>query len=72
MIFKIQVPKGTHMETGKRLPATIHGHLIGFSVVKELVNDTEVLLELEGVELEPGGIINNGSIRIQEVSIVNG
>lgn len=48
MIFKIQVPKGTHMETGKRLPATIHGHLIGFSVVKELVNDTEVLLELEG------------------------
>jgi hypothetical protein len=73
MIFKVQVPKGTHVKIGERLTTTRNfdkNDFIGLSIVKEIINDTEILCELNGVELESGGIIDKGSFILKEVSIV--
>ena len=74
MIFKVQVPKGTNVEIGKRLPVNHNFNInsfIGYSVVKKIISDTEILLELPEIDIEPGGLINKGSFVITEFSIVN-
>lgn len=73
MVFKLTIPGGTKIEIGQTLPLTHNfdqTKLLGVSVIKEIISDTEILVESHCFELALGGIINNGSFELNEVSIV--
>lgn len=76
MELEIKIPKETEVKIGDRIPLTKNfSHeakdIIAFAVVKKQLSIDKILVDIEDLDIECGGIMKDGGVfYLKEVSLV--
>lgn len=78
MELKIKVPKETKVEIGQKIPLTKNFRhsaedIAAFVVVKEQLSADEIIVEIENVNIQCGGVMDGNKVfHLRELSLVHG